>query len=117
VELWTFFFKMGFLVTIPFIQDTDKAKDFAYAMLAGKMLTTIISLMLGVALVSARQTLIAKKLNEKPILLSMATIEPFWSTGIDIFKKTGMYSRLCLLLVLLSSWGFLSGFLLPIGIV
>jgi hypothetical protein len=108
---------MGFQVTIPFIQDTDKARDFAYAMLAGKMLTTIVSLFLGVALVGARQTLIARTLNQKPMLLSIATVEPFWSTGADIFKKTGLYSRFCLLLVMLSSWGFLSGFLLPIGIV
>ncbi|KAJ3304567.1 hypothetical protein HDV03_002520 [Kappamyces sp. JEL0829] len=85
-------------------------------MLAGKMLTTIISLMLGMALVNARQTLVAKALNRGETLLSMATVEPFWSTGTDIFKRTGVYSRLCLLLVLLTSWSFLSGFLLPIGI-
>ncbi|KAJ3348739.1 hypothetical protein HDU91_006512, partial [Kappamyces sp. JEL0680] len=55
-------------------------------------------------------------LNRGETLLSMATVEPFWSTGTDIFKRTGVYSRLCLLLVLLTSWSFLSGFLLPIGI-
>lgn len=85
-------------------------------MLAGKMLTTVISLMLGIQLVNARQTLIAAALNKNPILLSLAAVEPFWSTGMDIFKAKGSYSRICLGLVLLSSWGFLSGFLLPIGV-
>jgi hypothetical protein len=41
---------MGFQLNVPFIQDTDKARDIAYAMLAGKMLTTVISLLLGMRL-------------------------------------------------------------------
>jgi hypothetical protein len=44
----TFLIIMGFQLNVPFIQDTDKARDIAYAMLAGKMLTTVISLLLGI---------------------------------------------------------------------
>jgi hypothetical protein len=73
---------MGLQINLPFIQNSTPQGDLAYGMLgkreretltvAGKMLTTLLSLLLGMALVNARQTLVAKGFSHSFLMTNLS---------------------------------------------